>query len=300
MRNLRITILEYRLVGMHSFSMRIVIIAALVACQTNDGTGKTRVNVNAVDFDPGMTPLRRLTAKQYRNTIRDLLGSEIKVDVPLEPDLVVNGLASLGSSIDTISPLGTERYESVSFTIVEQMMANPKLIERHLTCEPAGVNDAGCMREFAGALGKRAWRRPVTDTELDWLTAVGLEGAQALASFHAGAAIAVHAMLQSPHFLFRAELGQNGAFDGWETASRLSYFILDSMPDDELFSAAESGKLSERAEIRAQAERLMAKPVAREGVRSFFADLLQLQGLHALSKDTRVYTAMTPEIGPDA
>lgn len=125
------------------------------------------------------------------------------------------------------------------------------------------------MRSF----GRRAFRRPLNDEEVARYEALAREAAQVWNDFYAGLEFATLAMLQSPYFLYRRELGQPDPADasrrllsGYEIASRLSFFLWSSIPDEELLDAADAGKLWTPDEIRAQATRMLEDPRAREGL----------------------------------
>lgn len=273
----------------------------LVACTAEpESKTETPIDVDAAGYAAGDTSLRRLSQLQYRNTIRDLVGAEVVVPPQLEPDVSVDGQVSIGSARSTFSPLGVERFESAALKIADQAMNNPKVAGRLISCKPAKVDDAACMKTFVREFGKKAWRRPLTPAEEDRVADVGLAAAVTQGTFKQGALYAMAALLQSPNFLFRVELGRGGAFDDWEMASRLSYFLTNTTPDDELLAAAERGELTAEAGLRAQAERLMEQPAAREAVRNFFAEIYQLYALDSLSKDTTVFTFMDAELGPAA
>src|SRR5262249_20986945 len=113
--------------------------------------------------------------------------------------------------------------------------------------------------------------------------------------FAKGIELVLQAMLQSPNFLYRLELGGVDAGAGvvalshHEMASRLSYFLWGTMPDDELFAAAEEGHLGPADEIVGQAKRMLADPRAREGILSFHEQWLRLPTLPTLAKDPAYY-----------
>lgn len=279
-----------------------VLVAALLAACTADGGDKTKppTDVDAAGYSAGETGLRRLSQMQYRNTIRDLVGPEIVVPPQLEPDVTVDGFVSVGGTKSTFSPLGVERYETAALKIADQAMKDAKVAARLIPCKPKAADDAACMKSFVREFGLRAWRRPLTKAEEDRITGVGVASARTLGKFKDGVAYAMTALLQSPYFLYRVELGKGGAFDDYELASRLSYFLTNTMPDDELFAAAARGDLQTPDGVRAQAERLMDKPDARAAVRNFFAEMYQLYKLDDLMKDTTVFTFMDAELGPAA
>src|SRR4051812_24096865 len=139
--------------------------------------------------------------------------------------------------------------------------------KRLLLCD--ALDDRGCQRDILASFAKRAWRRPPTDDEINQLLAlVDLALAQGDTP-EAGIRLALQRVLVSPHFVFRVEVDPEPGsltprpLTGWELATRLSYFLWSSMPDDELFAAAESGKLvDDPAELQRQAERMLDDPKA--------------------------------------
>jgi hypothetical protein len=150
----------------------------------------------------------------------------------------------------------------------------------------------------------RAWRRPLTGEELDRLVGIAAQSAEALGDFFAGFEYALAALLQSPHFVFRVELGAGAVserrFDDFALASRLSFFVWNTAPDQALLEAAASGALSTEAGLRVQAERLLASPRAREGLGNYFSEQLSLYKLDALAKDPTLFEHFDTELGPDA
>lgn len=237
---------------------------------------------------PGpLAPLQRLTRTEYDNTVRDLLGDDSRPAAVFPPDENLHGF-ELGA---TVSPLQYELYMNVA----EDLAANADLdtlLSSHCTAESL---DESCARSFIRDFGMRAYRRPVEEAQVErlltvWRTGVELEDA-AMAT-----RMVVQAMLQSPHFLYRVELGVADpaagddvvALDSWERASRLSYLIWSSMPDDELFAAAAADELASADGIAAQARRMLEDPRAREAMRGFYLRWLELD-LSSVSKDPELF-----------
>jgi hypothetical protein len=255
---------------------------------------------NATAVDPAPASLHRLSSVQYANSIHDLFGQDVVVPTALEPDVVVEGLVSIGMSQATISPTGVERYEKAALAIADQVAKRPAFA----ACTPTGPSDTTCFRAFVTATGPRVWRRALTDDEVTQLVAVASSAASALNDGAKGLEIALVALLESPNFLFRSELGEPDPdhagmqrYSSLEMASRLSYFLTGSTPDDALLAAAAKGELVTDAGLRAQATRLISSPAARGAMRNFFTELYGLANLNQLSKDPNVFRAMSADLG---
>jgi hypothetical protein len=255
---------------------------------------------------PSVTPaepqLRRLTTVQYGNTVRALFGDDIVVPQGLEPDTAVDGLFSEGATAASLSASGVADYEDAAFNLAEQVMASETRRATLVTCSPVDVVDPDCVRDTLRALGRRAWRRPLSEEELDSLSLVSTTAAAVLDDFYAGLEFGVAGLLQSPYFIYRVELGEDDGAGGRvytsvEMASRLSYFLWNTMPDDELLDAAEAGELSTDAGIAVQADRLLADPRVREGVATLFDEMLALHSLPNIDKDPTVFTRFTDSLG---
>jgi hypothetical protein len=245
--------------------------------------------------------MRRLTAQQYGNALRDVFGEDVVVPVRLEPDGRVGGMKALGVAQAAVSGRGVELYEAAALEVAAQVMGDPQLRARVVRCAPTGVADEGCIGEVLGALGRRLWRRPLTAEEVDKLVRLSADAADALGSFEEGLGFGVAALLQSPWFLYRVEAGDaQGRLDAWSLASRLSFLLWDTGPDEALLVAAQAGELSTEAGLLGQAQRLLADPRARVGVRAFFSDLYELDRLDELTKASEVFPHMSDEVGPAA
>ncbi len=147
---------------------------------------------------------------------------------------------------------------------------------------------AGCERRIVAKLARRAYRRPVTEHEIDQLVSLITMARRQGDSFEEGIVQALEAMLVSPHFLFRIEKGLSEAahpITEHELASRLSYFLWSSMPDDELLRCADQGRLKKPEVLAAQVERLLKDPKSRALVESFGGQWLELRKLESVKPD---------------
>ena len=251
-------------------------------------------------IEAGAPSLRRLTQTQFYNSIKSVFGEEIVVPKLAEPDLSIGGLLSVGASTTTVPPRGVESLETVAYQLADQVVSNDAIRSRVITCEPTGVSDESCMRQVIESLGPKLWRRVLNDEELSQLTTLGLQSAGTLQDFNEGLTFPIAALIQSPNFMYRIELGTDGSFDAQELATRLSYFLWNTTPDAELLEAAAKGELSTREGLFTQASRLLDSPKSRDGMRNFFSEQLKLYDVSHFQKDPQVFEHFTSSLGDDA
>ena len=251
--------------------------------------------------------LRKLTESQYANSITALFSDELVMPTQLEPDIEADGLLQIGSAENAISPLGVEQYEAAALSIAEQAMEPGPLRNALVPCTPTGDSDAACARTVLEPFARRAWRRPLTSDELDTLVDIAGTSGETLADFYDGLELAFAAVLQSPYFLYRVELGEPDPTDpgttrytDWEMASRLSYFLWNTTPDDALLEAAENGELTDPTLLAGHVDRMLDDPRAREGFANFVDEMLALRHLIDLSKDPTIFPAMRSDVGSSA
>jgi hypothetical protein len=253
-----------------------------------------------VALDPGPAALRRLTGAQRSNALRDLFGEDVVLPPVSEPDVSQGGLLSVGATSSTYSPRGVESFESAAFQIAAQVR-HDRLPGAAGTCD---LQDATCVSDVIAAWGRRIWRRPLSTDERGRLEGIAQASAAALGSPAQGVSYAIAAMLQSPNFLYRVELGQpgEGARDltDLELATRLAFFLWNTTPDDELLAAAEAGELSSPEGLFDRAAAMLDDPRARTGLRNLFSESLQLYELDHLTKDPVAFEHFSTELGPDA
>jgi len=166
-------------------------------------------------------------------------------------------------------------------------------------CDPQ--TGAACVENIVTNLAHHAWRRPVTKAETTTLLKFVAMAKANGQSTEQGIQLALQAMLVSPHFLFRIERDPNPLdavrahpITDLELASRLSYFLWSSMPDDELLGLAEAGKL--RTELDAQVKRMMADPRASAIGENFAGQWLELRNLDVVKPDPQKFPDWTPEL----
>jgi len=235
----------------------------------------------------GARPLSRLTRRQYRNTVRDLLQVDTEAAQAFVDDERVAGFEAARS----ISALQVEKYLEAAAELAAEV--DPSAL---LPCDPA--DGESCALDFVDAFGRRAFRRPLTDeerTDLLMTWQVGSDGS----SFEDGVRLVVEAVLASPDFLYHVEVG--GApgtvvpLDDFALASRLSYFLWGSMPDDALLDEAEAGTL----DLELEAERMLADGRFDETVLDFYRQWLGLDRLEGGVKDPAVYPEHDADLARD-
>ena len=168
----------------------------------------------------------------------------------------------------------------------------PESHRRIFFCRPTPATQETCARKILAALARRAYRRPVSAEEVTRLLRYVHLAKQEGQSFERGIQLALEAMLVSPNFLFHVEIDPkpNDAkaahpVDSYALASRLSYFLWSSMPDEELFTLAAKGKLQESGVMAAQVRRMLQDPKARTLADNFAGQWLQLRKLERIAPD---------------
>jgi hypothetical protein len=239
--------------------------------------------------------MRRLTHSQYNKSVRDLLGDQTNPASQFPQEDFVNGFKNQVEA-QGIPPLLEESYSAAA----ERLARNAfRMGDRSplLGCSPRSADDAECRAKFVRGFGLRAFRRPLKDTELARYSALLRAEARRSRSFSAGAQLVVEAMLQSPKFLFRIENTGDPKWRQYETASRLSFLLWDSMPDDALLAAAAAGQLETAEQIERAERRLLADARARQALDEFVSEWLRFDRLLNTVKDRRLFPAYTPELG---
>ncbi len=164
---------------------------------------------------------------------------------------------------------------------------------RIFVCRPKpGQPEEVCARQILSSLARRAYRRPVNAADLAPLVKLFSEGRTDGKSFDSGIELALSAILVSPDFLFRAESTPSGGIariDDLELASRLSFFLWSSIPDEELLRAAEAGKLHDPATLGAQIRRMLADPKSQSFEENFAGQWLHLRNVASWKPDPEKY-----------
>lgn len=256
-------------------------------------TARRRLAAGVIQTQPDQL-LRRLTHSQYNNTVRDLLGDHSRPADRFPAEDFVNGFKNQ-LRMQGMPPLLAELYSASAERLASNAFRAGD-INGLIPCQPASAQDASCRDRFVRAFGRRAFRRPLADIEVQRYTALFSAQSAKTGQFLEGARVVMEAMLQSPKFLFHVEAGPGGRFRDYEIASRLSYFLWDTMPDQPLFDAAARGELRTPQGIERAARRMLANSRARQAVDEFFTQWLRFDGVLSAVKDRRRYPQFTPEL----
>ncbi|MCA9619559.1 MAG: DUF1592 domain-containing protein, partial [Myxococcales bacterium] len=242
-----------------------------------------------LDVEVVALPMRRLTGEQWINTVRDLLG-DAAFDAPVTTDEGYITEAAVRQLRDA-SELALSRRANWTAEV--------------FPCDTTGPEDTACFESFLDGFAARAFRRPLTADERGWLTDV-YTGARAEGDFAESMDVVLQVVLQSPQVVYLYEGGEAGASEpvrllsDHELATRLSYFLWNTTPDDTLLAAAGDGL--DGAGLRAQAERLLSDARAQATLQRFVSRWLQMDGgklHHALelaTKDDTLYPEFDAEL----
>jgi hypothetical protein len=241
---------------------------------------------------PPLVLMRRLTHSQYNNTVRDLLGDETRPADQFPQEDFVGGFKNQADA-QTIPPLLAETYSAAAEKLAQNADRNG-VLAKLLHCPPPATHSS-CRAGFIRDFGLRAFRRPLTDSEARQYSTLFEKERVRTRDDRQGAKLVVETMLQSPNFLFRTERGSRSTWKSYEMASRLSYFLWDTMPDGRLFQNAAAG-LSAPEEVEKVARRMLRDPRAQQALDEFVSQWLRFDRLLNTYRDRRRYPQFSPEL----
>ncbi|HEX2873520.1 MAG TPA: DUF1592 domain-containing protein [Polyangiaceae bacterium] len=251
---------------------------------------------------PGAAPLRRLTRFELNNTVRDLLGDTSRAADALPPELKGNGFNNDAASLTTSRVL-VDGYHTVAQALATQVASTPARLAALATCDLAAQDQDACAKTFIANFGRKAFRRSLTDAESATFYRVYQAGKEGT-GYVDGVKAVIELALQSPQFLYRIEHGT--ALPGqavWrpsgaEMATRLSYLLWGSLPDEALLDKAAAGGLDSKEQVLSEAKLMLESPKAHDVVRYFTSTLYGIAGLDALERSTELFPTYTRSLGP--
>jgi hypothetical protein len=276
----------------------ILVFSLAIGCVPACEPGKVSIPPGPM-ADPGHLTAHRLNNSEYNNTVRDLLGTERRPADDFPADDVSYGFDNISAAL-SISPVQSELYRRAAAELADEVMSAAP--ERVLVCQPDPADPIPCVRDIAASFGKRAWRRPLTDSDIAQAVATFQVALDAGGGVEEGVELLVEYFLSSPRFLFRFEIDPDPTssaarpLDDYQLASRLSYFLWSSMPDDELMSAADAGLLTGGDQLAGQIDRMLADPRAEALADNFAGQWLYLRGLAEHEPDATAFPTFDPDL----
>ncbi len=278
--------------------------AALAAVLVLSGCSKT----NEPDTSGGPLHLRLISTEQYLNTLSYVFGPSIALELKFPPMRRTNGLLANGAALAGVTTSQMEQYQRAASSVATQVVDEDRR-NYLIPCTPAAADkaDDACAKQFFTQTGRLLQRRSLSDAEVASYVKEAGVAADQLKDFYAGLGMVLEAMLISPEVLFIVEKSEpdpehagKQRLDALSMASRLSFFLWDASPDDDLLKAAESGELQTRKGLKREVDRMLASPRLEAGVRAFFDDMFAFDTFDSLSKDATVYPFFTGATVADA
>lgn len=246
--------------------------------------------------EPLHSRLIRLTHSQWENSVRYLLalngptGHLGDLDADAKDGTFFNNERSL-----YVAASLRDDYERAAEDLAEQVTSDPQQLSR--------IYSGSDANEFIDTFGRRVYRRPLTQDEAASyleLFEIGTAMSGTNSEFAKGARLVIQTMLQSPHFLYRAELGQVGQpLDTYELAAKLSLTLLGVTPDDDLLNAAGAGQLDSPDGLAQYAAQLLERPEVYSTVREFHSEMLRFNRFSNIVKAQAIVPDYSPEINAD-
>jgi hypothetical protein len=266
-----------------------------MTCSPN-GSGASAPDCSGVQNGPA--PLRLLTHVQYDNTVEDLLGDTSRPSRRFPAENEVLGYRN-NVAANQVNPRSVEAFQAAAEALSVAAVTNR--LETIAPC--ASGDEAECGRAFVRTFGERAFRRPLASDETALFDAIIT--AQLPNGYAKAVEVVLQVMLQSPQFLYRVDAMPATPESGsvllgpYELASRLSYFITNSMPDAALMQKAAAGALATDAELEAEARRLIETPRARAMAEDFVDQWLGLARLEGAARESDDVPFGATELTPD-
>ena len=267
---------------------------------TGGGTGGAGPGPGGYSIPLEGTPIHshyvRLTHQQWENSVRDLLK--------------LAAAPGLSSSFTSDPPNGTFSNNERALFVTSNLRTDYERAAEDLAHRVAidaqartAIGASGNAANFVRTFGRRAFRRPLEAAEQQRFEALFASATTLYTSgdaFANGTELVIRAMLQSPHFLYRSELGADGApLSGYELASKLSFLLRDTTPDDALLDAAERGELGTPDAVATRAQALLDAPTATPVLARYHSELLGLSRYETIEKDRAAFPSYAPTMNQE-
>lgn len=251
---------------------------------------------------PGFSVIRRLNHAEYQNTVEDLLGTQLPVTESFPADDLGGEFATVGTAL-SLSPLYVMSYERAAYELADDLLnsTEPRKAEL-ISCDVETGEAENCIEEIIAPLARRAFRRPLEEGELTALLGPYRTAIELGATKTEGLRHTLAALLLSPHFLFKVEKdaqpdsGEVRTLNAHEVATRLSYALWATMPDDELSALADQGALLDETVIEGQIERLITDDRAQGFLDNFASYWLKYARLESHEVEPKAFPDYVPEL----
>jgi len=296
-----------------SLSSAIALSFAIASCVGDIG-GSSEAGTGGPDAHPevvGHSRFARLSHQQWENTVQDLfhLSEPTGISKTFYPDPLGGKAFDNNESVLDVTPQLWAGYESAAEKVATMVMDDPAIFASIMP--PDLPTDAAAKKKaFIEGFGLRAYRRPLLADEITTLSLKFDEGAtldSAHDAFTAGVGLVIETMLQSPFFVYRAELSQTPSpidglvhLNGYELATKLSYTLWNTMPDEDLFAAAGSGELETADGLDAEITQMLDDPRTQSSLVAFHHQLYQADQYSQIgSKDAATFPDFDPAVAAD-
>jgi hypothetical protein len=270
----------------------------------DSGADSSTGDVDVPEASIAAIGLRRITRYEFDNIVRDLLLDTSRPAAQLLPEDLRTPFDNDYTMQYATQPL-VDGIEVLARDVAQDLIADADRRSTVVGCDPSGPDDDACMRSFVTHFGRLALRRPLTDAEIDDYVGLGLDFSGQADDFYVGVELIVRALLQDTELVYRVELGtpvddMPGVFKlgPYELASRMSFFLWGTTPDDALLDAAGAGSLDDSSGVHDYATAMMADERARNHVDRFHSLWLgyaELPHPQALTSAMRTETAALVE-----
>lgn len=239
--------------------------------------------------------LRLLTQTEYLTSLQSLLGT-VTTQLEPPPDVSVAGFVSVGASQMAVTDAAATAYEAASLAATKEVFSDTQRWQTLVGCQPTADLSDDCATTYIKNFGRRAFRRDLTDVEVQqWLTVAKNAATVAGGTAAQGMAAATAGLLQSPNFLYRVETnkvdGSNGRlkYDGVSMANRIAYALTGGPPTAALLDSAASGQLDTADGVRAAAAPLLADAGIADRMTAFFSEYVQAQQVLVVNKSATLF-----------
>jgi hypothetical protein len=253
---------------------------------------------------PGWIPIHRLNNAEYNNAVADLLGTSLRPADYFQAQ-TATGFNTNAGTLANLDAAAARAYFDAAKTVVDDVFANADLKAQVVTCTPTDATDTACAQSIVQAVGRRAWRRPLTADELALLVGRYSQARAELQKDHEGAVAHVLRILitAAPFTYFvekdpdlQAAVLAKQPLSGYQLAQRLSFMLWGSGPDSALLDLAQGSSLSNDATLSAQVDRLLDDAKGQRFVQLFMEQWLNITRLRGHSVDAAAYPAWSEEL----